>query len=115
MHVRGIADEQVLLDHDAGRAQLLDLLEQRFGVDDHAVAEEAELVRMDDARGDQPQCEVLVGELHRVPGVVAALIPSHDVEALAEKIDDLPLSFISPLRADDGDIVLVHGSKPGGD
>ena len=49
-------------------------------VDDHAVAEEAELVGMDDAGGNEPECEVLVGELHRMAGVVAALIARHYVE-----------------------------------
>ena len=51
--------DEVVLDHDAGLPQVLDLLEQRGGVDDHAVAEEAELGRMDDAGGDEPEGEVL--------------------------------------------------------
>jgi hypothetical protein len=109
--VRAVADEEVLLDADAARAQVLDLVEQSLRVDDHAVPEKAELVGVDDAGRDEAQREVLVRELHGMAGVVAALIPRHDGEILAEKIDDLPLPLVSPLRADDGDVLFLFSHR----
>ena len=97
------------LDHDAERAQLLDLVEQRLGIDDHPVAEDAELVGMEDAGRDQPQREMFVAELDRVAGVVPALVAGHDVEGFAEKIDDLAFPFVAPLGADDGEV--LHAAR----
>jgi hypothetical protein len=37
-------------------------------------------------------------------GVVSALVARHDVEVLAEKIDDLSFALVAPLGADDGDV-----------
>jgi len=45
----------------------------------------------------------------RVAGVVAALIADDDVRRLREKIDDLPLSFIAPLRSNHH---KIHRSPP---
>ena len=70
---------------------------------------------MDDAGGDQPQGEVLVGELHRVAGVVAALIARHHVECLAEEVDDLALSLVAPLRPDDRNVLSLVSHGRGGD
>jgi hypothetical protein len=74
-------------------------------IDDHAVAEHARLTAMDDARRQQVQHERVVADLHRVPGVVPALITRDDVEPLREQIDDLAFTFIAPLGADDCDYV----------
>src|SRR5207244_13133553 len=101
--VRGIADLQVVIDAYTHAAQLLDLFEQRLGVDDHSIAEDAELVRMEDAGGDESQSEMLIGELDRVSGVMPALISRDYVVGLAEKIDDLSLAFVAPLRSHDPD------------
>ena len=49
------------------------------------------------------QDERLVSNLNRVAGVMAALITDDDVEALREQIDNLALTFIAPLGADDSD------------
>jgi hypothetical protein len=37
-----------------------------------------------------------------VARVVAAVIPRDDFEAVGEKVDDLPLTLVSPLAAQDG-------------
>ena len=65
---------------------------------------------MEHAGRDETEREVLVRELHGVAGVVPALIASDDVEAFTEEIDDLPLAFVSPLRADDCRVpdLIVH-------
>ena len=41
-----------------------------------------------------------------VAGVVAALIAGDDVEMGREQIDDLALAFVSPLRADDCEVLV---------
>src|SRR5581483_5087860 len=105
--VRRVADLEVGIDLHAERAKALDLVEQRLRIDDHPVAEDAELVRVQDPRGDQLQRIVLLTEADRVPRVVAALIARHDVEALAQEVDDFSLSLVTPLRADDREILSL--------
>src|SRR5215208_8538717 len=39
-----------------------------------------------------------------MPGVVASLVASDDRKIRREQIDDLALAFISPLRAEHGDV-----------
>src|SRR5262245_59268096 len=101
-----IADEQVaMIDLDALRAQPVDLVEQRLRRDHHAVADDAGLAGMGDARRDQVEHEFMIDSAASnddgMAGVVAALIASDDVEMGSERIDDLALAFVSPLRADD--------------
>src|SRR5262245_16874959 len=101
-----IADEQVaMIDFYALRAQAVDLVEQRMRRDHHAVADDAGLARMGDARRDQVEHEFMVDSAAAnddgMAGVVAALITGDDVEMWREQIDDLALAFVSPLRADD--------------
>jgi len=73
--------------------------EERFGIDDHAVAEHAGLATMHDSRRKQVQDKRLIADLDRVAGVVSALIASNDVETLGEQIDDLAFTFVAPLGA----------------
>ena len=82
--MRGVADFQIAVDLHTEAAQALDLFEQRFGIDHHTVAEQAELSRMEDPRWDQLERVVLIAETNRVPGVVTSLIACHDVERLAQ-------------------------------
>ena len=55
----------------------------------------------DDPRGQQVEREVLVPELDRVPGVVAAVVPRHDLESVGEEVDELALALVAPLPAQD--------------
>ncbi len=89
---------------DARRMQLLELLEEGLRRDHHAVAHDALHAFVQDSRRDEPQREVAIAELHRVPGVVPALVAHHGIECRAEEIDDLPLALISPLHSDHDDI-----------
>ena len=60
--VGGVRDAQPLgLQLHPGWLQRLHLLEQRGGIDDHAVAQHADGVGMDDAGRDQVQLEGLPG------------------------------------------------------
>ena len=91
------------------RAQALDLLEQRPGIDHDAVADQRELALADHARRQQRQLVGGAVDDQRVAGIVAALEADHDVGALAEPVDDLALALVAPLGADDGDV--AHGSR----
>ena len=48
---------------------------------------------------------------NRMSGIRAPRRPRDHVEVLAEDVDDLPLPFVAPLRADDYDILYLvcHG------
>ena len=103
-HVRARADQHAVgRDGQALLGEAVGLGEEGDGVDDHPVAEDAGLARMDDARRDEVQCVGLVADAHRVARVVAALIARDDVEALGQEIDDLALALVAPLRADNDD------------
>ena len=85
----------------AGVRDERDLREERVGVDDDSGPDHGGRAA-DDAGGEEVEGEVAVGELDRVAGVVAAVIAGDDVEPIGEKVDDLSLSFVSPLAAENG-------------
>src|SRR6187551_2719006 len=80
---------------------LVNLLEKSLGVDDHTVSKDAGLVRMDDARWQQPQYECQLADIYAMAGVVPALVPGNDIKPVCKQIDDFSLSLIAPLGADD--------------
>ena len=84
-------------------AQFLQLVGQHPRIDHHPVADHAHRVLVQDARRDQVQLERLAAPHDRVPGVVAALEADHGIRPLGEQIGDLPLSFITPLGANQYD------------
>ena len=86
---------------DAARAQAVDLADQDRRVDDDAVADDAARARVEDARRDQVELELLLAADDRVAGVVAALEAHDDVGVLGEQVDDLALALVAPLGADD--------------
>ena len=100
---------RVLGDHQVRRApiatpcaaQLVDLGDQRPGVEHHAVADDAELARPHDARRQQRQLVDRAVDDQRVPGVVPALEARDHVGALGQPVDDLALALVAPLGADD--------------
>ena len=97
-----VRDEQPV-DRYATGFDLLHLLEQDPRVQDHAVADDAGGVGVEDSRRDQVETEFLAGADHGVPGVVAALRPDDHVGPLGEEVDDLTLALVSPLPADEDD------------
>ena len=88
-----------IADRDAGRRQLVDLGEQRLRIDDHAVADDAGDARVQDPRRQQPQHELASVGVHRVPGVVPALVARDDGKVRRQQVDDLALALVAPLRA----------------
>ena len=97
--MRGLADIQVTVDGHAASTQVLNFGKQRHRIDYHAVADHADLARMQDARRDQVQDILLVANLNRVTRVVAALIAHHHVGLFGQHVDDLALALVAPLRA----------------
>jgi len=77
--------------------QVLDLLDEHLRVDDHAVAQDAQLVVVQDPRGDQVQNGLLALDHDRVPRVVAPLEAHDGVGVFRVQVDDLALAFIAPL------------------
>ena len=99
--VRTVGDAEAV-DVAPGLLDLLDLLCELLQVDDHSVADDGELARTDDARGQSVKLEHLAVHDDRMAGVVASLEADDHVGVLAEVIRDLSFSFVSPLRSDDG-------------
>ena len=110
---RVLGDHQGLgRDFHALAAQLLDLGDQRPGVEHHAVADDAELARPHDPRRQQRQLVDGAVDDQRVPGVVPALEAGDDVGALGEPVDDLALALVPPLGADHHHV--AHARPPSG-
>ena len=99
---RGVlGDAQVGRGHGhAPACQPLDLLAERPGIDDHAVAEHRELARAHHAGGQQRQLVGLVADDEGVAGVVPALEAHDNVGPLRQPVDDLALALVAPLGAD---------------
>ena len=102
---------------DALRAQLVELGGQHLRVDHHAVADRAQLARIQDSRRDQVELPRHTVAHDGVPGVVAALEADHHVRLLREEIDDLALTLVAPLGAHDHDaghvVRSVYGARRG--
>ena len=88
---------------DAPPAQLVELVGEHLRIDHDAVADHAQLSRVQDPRRHQVELPRLAAFDDRVAGVVAALEADDRVRPLGEQVGDLPLSFVAPLGADDHD------------
>jgi len=102
--VVGQNDVCALRDADVGveppLAEAVELLEQRPGVDDTAVPEDADRVP-DGAAGNERELVLLSFVDDGVARVVAALVPGDDVGRLAKEVDDAALALVSELGTDD--------------
>ena len=99
--LRTIGEPQIRR-RDAARLEHPDLVAEDREVDDHAGAEDAHRVRVEDARRDEMEleCSELVHD--GMAGVVAALVADDQIRLLREEVRDLALAFVAPLRSDDG-------------
>ena len=70
-------------------------------IDDHAGRNDALHLGPKNAAGDQRKLERLPVHDDGVPGIGPALVANDDIVPLGEKIDDLPLGFITPLQPND--------------
>ena len=94
-----VAHQQVRFHVHAQRAESIDLAEQGFRIDHHSVAGHPDLVWSQDAAWDLRELVGTVGDLHRVPGIVAALAPNHHDVVLDRQVNHLDL--VAPLEAQD--------------
>ena len=106
--VGGVGDEEVILaDLDALALERLEIADERDGIDDDAVADDADLFGPQDAAGDKVEDVFLVAENDGVAGVVTALRTHDDIGMLSQEVDDLAFAFVAPLSPDqDG---ICHG------
>ena len=96
-----LGDLEIVRRHrDALAADLLDLVDEVIRIEDHAVADDRQLARADDAGRQEGELEHLAVDHQRVAGVVAALEADDDVGADRQPVDDLALAFVAPLGAD---------------
>ena len=100
-------DLQAAAHIDTSGFQLVDFLQQRFGRQHDTVADVASHGRMQDTGRNQAQDGLLATDHQRVTGVVAALEAHDALRVVGQPIDDLALAFVTPLGADDDD-VLCH-------
>ncbi|MNC94513.1 hypothetical protein D3C83_113870 [compost metagenome] len=82
----------------------VNLVDQDFRIDDHAIADDAELVRVEGAGRDQMQDRFLAVDHQRMAGVVAALKADDDIGVAGKQIDDLAFTLVAPLGTDDCDV-----------
>jgi hypothetical protein len=92
------------IDDDALGGQPVDFADQRMRVDHHAIADDGELARTDDARGQERQLVADTVDDQRVAGIVAALEADHHVGAFRQPVDNLAFSLVTPLRPDDNHV-----------
>ena len=95
-----VTDEQILADGDTGITQPRDLRDQRNGIDDNAVADDANFSTSQNSRGDQMQDVFESAMNHGVPGIVPSLAAHDNIRRACENVDDLTLPFVAPLRTD---------------
>src|SRR5207245_4686069 len=86
------------------------LLDQRLRRQHHAVADVTADALPEDARGNQVQNGLLAADHQGMSGVVSALEAHHPLSVVGEPVDHLPLALVTPLGADDYD-VLGHGDS----
>ena len=86
------------------------LSQQRVGVDHHAVADDRNDRRGQDAAGQKVEGELLVADDNGVAGVVATLVAHDVVDAATQEVSRLALTFVAPLRTDEND--CWHVEKP---
>jgi hypothetical protein len=82
--------------HTAG-SQGFNLRDQGQRVDDHAGANQAGSVGVDDAGGNKMQFVGLPADGDGVAGVITAVVAGHQVRPGGEQVDDTAFAFIAPL------------------
>ena len=95
---RAIRDIELVVG-DACAVQTLQLLEERHGVDDHAVGHDVDYMGVEDARRYRLQGEFLAVEDDSMSRVVTTLMAYHNVGTTCIEIRNLTLAFVAPLCA----------------
>ena len=98
-HMGPVADQQIAGIHALG-LHFGDFLQHHTGVDHDPIAQDAGLVAVQDAAGQQPQFIGYIVDHHRVAGVGAAGITDHCIGLLGQIVHDLAFAFVPPLGTD---------------
>ena len=94
------AHPQVAAIHaDIGEA--VHLVDEHPGVDHHPVADHRNHMGIENTAGNKLELEGLALHHQGVTGVVAALIAHHHVHVTGQKVGELALALVTPLRPDD--------------
>ena len=109
--MRAVADPEIFLVVNAVLLELIQLLDQGAGIQDHAISNHANLPLLEDPRRNQVKNELLVTHLHRVTRVGPALVADDHIEVGRQRVDDLPLAFISPLDANHTEVLSARAHK----
>ena len=92
-----IADAEMAPHIDTNRFERGHFFGERGQINHHAIPNDGLNAWAQDSAGDQLEDEFLFPDVNRVSGIVPALIAGDDVNALGQKIDNLPFSFVTPL------------------
>ena len=106
-HVGVIRDKEAAFGVDSLRVEVGNLGERLDGVEHDTVTDDANLVLVHDARGYQVEHELLVAHLDGVARVRAALETHDDIRIERQEINNLRLTFIAPLGADNNTICHI--------
>ena len=107
----GRADTQALAHRYAFLFQLDDFTQQGIGSNHDAVADQALHAFAQHARRNQVQYGFFAVDNQRVARVVAALVTHYSGSMFGQQINDLAFALITPLGAQDYDI-LTHNTCP---
>src|SRR5215470_17324981 len=102
--VRAIADAKLAANVEARGLQRLHFFQQRGQIHHHAVADDGQHPRPQDAAGNKLQDELFLANEDGMAGIMAALISRDNVEALGEQIHNFTFALVAPLRAKDDDV-----------
>src|SRR4051812_37022984 len=91
------------LNVDTIRDQLIDLGEERIGIENDSISDCTSHTGMKNSARDLMQNEGFFSDMHGVARICATLISHHPVGTLGDNIDELALPLIAPLCADDYD------------
>ena len=90
--------------------------QENEGIQDDAVADKAELARMQDAGRNGVQNGLFAIDLNRMSCVVAALKADNNITAGTEHVNNLALAFVTPLGANDNRVchnfTHLYSSQP---
>ena len=94
-----VGDEELVVDLDAQIAQAFDFIEERDGIEHHAVADDAFAPRPQHAAGDELENELLAADDDGVPCVVATSIACDGGKPFAQHVHNLAFALVAPLGA----------------
>ncbi|RMN95057.1 hypothetical protein ALQ50_05526 [Pseudomonas coronafaciens pv. coronafaciens] len=107
----GRADAQALAHRNAFLFQLDDFAQERVGGDHHTIADQALHAFAQHTGRDQVQYGLLTVDHQGVASIVATLITHYGGSMFGQQINDLAFALITPLSAQDYDI-LTHNTCP---